>query len=82
MTKSIFEVLATVTVVLAATLGVNAQQEERSMEQQVSYRTVTVEGVSEVFWVGPIAVSEPRIVRRYQMVVVCKPRQQRLKHPR
>ena len=46
MTKSIFQVLATVTVVLAATLGMNAQQEERSMEQQVSYRTVMVEGVS------------------------------------
>jgi pimeloyl-ACP methyl ester carboxylesterase len=46
MTKSIFQVLATVTVVLAAALGMNAQQEERSMEQQVSYRTVMVEGVS------------------------------------
>jgi pimeloyl-ACP methyl ester carboxylesterase len=46
MTKSIFQLLATIAVLLAATLGMNAQQEERSMEQQVSYRTVTVEGVS------------------------------------
>src|SRR3984957_9894904 len=54
MTKSKFQALAPIAVVLAATLGMNAQQEERSMEQQVSYRTVKVEGVS-IFYreVGP-----------------------------
>jgi pimeloyl-ACP methyl ester carboxylesterase len=46
MTKSTFQVLATIAVVLATTLGINAQQEERLMEQQVSYRTVTVDGIS------------------------------------
>jgi pimeloyl-ACP methyl ester carboxylesterase len=46
MSKSTFHALATVTVVLATTLGMNAQQEERSMERQTSYRTVMVEGIS------------------------------------
>jgi hypothetical protein len=83
MTRSSFQTLATVAVVLATTLGLNAQSEVGSMEQQVSYCTVMVEGIS-IFYreAGPIAVSESRIVGRNQMVVICKPRQQRLKHPR
>jgi pimeloyl-ACP methyl ester carboxylesterase len=54
MMKSIFHVLATVTVVLATTLCSDAQRKAESMEQQVSYRTVIVEGVS-IFYreVGP-----------------------------
>ena len=46
LTKSTFQALATVTVVLATTLGSDEQREVGSVEQQVSYRTVTVEGVS------------------------------------
>jgi pimeloyl-ACP methyl ester carboxylesterase len=46
MTRSTFRALATIAVVLATTLGLNAQRGTESMEQQVSYRTVTVDGVS------------------------------------
>jgi pimeloyl-ACP methyl ester carboxylesterase len=46
MTKSTFQALATVTVVLAAALSLDAQREVESMEQQVSYHTVMVEGIS------------------------------------
>jgi pimeloyl-ACP methyl ester carboxylesterase len=46
MTRSIFQALAAFAVVLAIPLGMNAQGEGKSMEQQVSYRTVMVEGVS------------------------------------
>jgi pimeloyl-ACP methyl ester carboxylesterase len=46
MSKSTFQALAAVRVVLATTLGMNAQQEEGSMERQTSYRTVMVEGIS------------------------------------
>jgi len=46
MTRSSFQVLATVTVAFAMTVGVNAQRKAGSMEQQVSYRTVIVEGIS------------------------------------
>jgi dipeptidyl aminopeptidase/acylaminoacyl peptidase len=54
MTRSTFPVIATITVVLAMTLGLHAQRETGSMKQQVSYRTVTVEGIS-IFYreVGP-----------------------------
>src|ERR1700739_1726481 len=45
-TKSAFQALATVTVVLATTLGSDEQREVGSVEQQVTYRTVMVEGVS------------------------------------
>src|SRR3984885_2649045 len=45
MPKSTLQALATITV-LFATLGLNAQREAGSMEQQVSYRTVMVEGLS------------------------------------
>lgn len=41
-----------------------------------------VESVIELLWVGPVAMSVARIVGRNQMVVVCKPCQKRLKHPR
>jgi pimeloyl-ACP methyl ester carboxylesterase len=46
MTRPTFQALATVTVVLATTLGLNAQREAGSMERQVSYHTVMVEGIS------------------------------------
>jgi len=54
MMKSIFQVLATVTFIFAIALGSDAQREAGSMEQQVSYRTVMVEGIS-IFYreVGP-----------------------------
>ena len=51
-----------------------ARQTER-LREAVHQLSDVVEGVIELLWVGPIAVSEPRIVRRNQMVVVCKPRQ-------
>jgi pimeloyl-ACP methyl ester carboxylesterase len=46
MTRSTFQTLATIAIVLATTLSVSAQREARPMEQLVSYRTVMVEGVS------------------------------------
>lgn len=46
MTRFTFQVLATITVVLATTFGLYAQREAGPMELQVSYRTVMVEGVS------------------------------------
>src|SRR5580698_9984508 len=46
MTVSAFRALATVTVALTTTLGLNVQREAGSMEHQVSYHTVTVEGLS------------------------------------
>ena len=54
MTKLIFQVLTTITVVFAITLSSYAQREAGSMEQKVSYHTVMVEGVS-IFYreVGP-----------------------------
>src|ERR1700733_3763380 len=56
------------------------RQTER-LREAVHQLSQVVKGVSELFWVGPIAVSEPRIVGCNQMVVACKPRQQWLKHP-
>ena len=44
--KSFTTMLATIAIVLATTLSVFAQREAGPMEQSVSYRTVTVEGVS------------------------------------
>jgi pimeloyl-ACP methyl ester carboxylesterase len=46
LTKSTLQSLAAVTVLLATTLSSYAQREAGSMEQQVSCRTVMVEGVS------------------------------------
>jgi len=46
MTRSSFQALAAIAVVLAMPLGSNAQREVGSMELQVTYRTVMVEGVS------------------------------------
>jgi dipeptidyl aminopeptidase/acylaminoacyl peptidase len=46
MTRFSFQVLATIAVVLATTLGSDAQIEAGTMEQHVSYHTVMVEGVS------------------------------------
>jgi hypothetical protein len=46
MTRSSFQALAAIAVVLSMTLGSDAQREVRSVEQQVSYRTLMVEGVS------------------------------------
>jgi pimeloyl-ACP methyl ester carboxylesterase len=45
-TKSSFETLAAITIVLVTTLTMNAQQEVRTMGWQVSYRTVKVDGIS------------------------------------
>jgi len=54
MARSNFQALATSIIVLIATVGLHAQREAGSMEQQVSYHTVMVEGVS-IFYreVGP-----------------------------
>jgi pimeloyl-ACP methyl ester carboxylesterase len=46
MARSNFQVLATSMIVLITTVGLHAQREAGSMEQQVSYHTVMVEGVS------------------------------------
>jgi pimeloyl-ACP methyl ester carboxylesterase len=46
MTRSSFQALATIAIVLVATIGLNAQKEAKTVEQQVSYCTVKVEGVS------------------------------------
>ena len=45
-TKSIARVLVIFALVLAATLGMNAQKKDKTMEQQVFYRTVKVDGLS------------------------------------
>jgi hypothetical protein len=45
-TKSIARVLVIFALVLAATLGMNAQKKDNTMEQQVFYRTVKVDGLS------------------------------------
>ena len=44
-TKSIARVLVIFALVLAATLGMNAQKKEKTMGQQVFYRTVKVDGL-------------------------------------
>src|ERR1700693_1094035 len=44
--KSSYLVVAALAIAVVATVGLNAQREAGSMEQQVSYRTVKVEGVS------------------------------------
>src|SRR5258708_21834996 len=46
MTRSSFQALASVAVALAMTVGLNAQRKAGSMEQQVSYRSVVVDGIS------------------------------------
>ena len=46
MTRSSFQALATLMIVLITTVGLHAQREAGSMEQQVSYHTVMVEGVT------------------------------------
>jgi pimeloyl-ACP methyl ester carboxylesterase len=45
-TKSIARVLVIFALVLADTLGMNAQKKDKTMEQQVFYRTVKVDGLS------------------------------------
>src|SRR5260370_23604604 len=45
-TKSIARVLVIFALVLAATRGMNAQKKDKTMEQQVFYRTVKVDGLS------------------------------------
>jgi pimeloyl-ACP methyl ester carboxylesterase len=45
-TNSILRTLATLAVVLATTLDMDAQKKDRAMEQQVFYRTVRVDGLS------------------------------------
>src|SRR6201985_369918 len=46
MTRVALQALTTIAIVLAATPGLAAKREAESMEQQVSYRTVKVDGVS------------------------------------
>src|SRR5579863_9078939 len=46
MTRFSLQALMTIAIVLATTLGLAAQREAKSMENQVSYRTVEVDGVS------------------------------------
>ena len=46
MAQSNFHALATSVIVLITTIGLQAQREARSVEHQVSYHTVMVEGVS------------------------------------
>ena len=46
MTRSSFQALATIGIVLVTTVGLNAQREAGTVEQQVFYRRVMVEGVS------------------------------------
>ncbi len=41
-----------------------------------------IEGVCEFFRVGPIAVSETRIIGRDQVIAIGKPREEWLEHPR
>ena len=45
-TKSILRTLATLAVMLATTLGMDAQRKDKAMEQPVFYRTVRVDGLS------------------------------------
>ncbi|MGB0125019.1 MAG: alpha/beta hydrolase [Silvibacterium sp.] len=45
-TKSILRTLATVAVVLVTSLGIEAQKQDKTMEQPVFYRTVKVDGLS------------------------------------
>jgi pimeloyl-ACP methyl ester carboxylesterase len=45
-TKSILRTLATLALVLANTLGMDAQKKDKAMEQPVFYRTVKVDGLS------------------------------------
>jgi pimeloyl-ACP methyl ester carboxylesterase len=44
--KSILRTLATLVLILTTTSGLNAQKKEKTMEQQVFYRTVKVNGLS------------------------------------
>jgi pimeloyl-ACP methyl ester carboxylesterase len=46
MTKTVLQTLATLAVALATSIGLNAQNKEKTMEQQVFYRTVKVDGLS------------------------------------
>src|SRR3984885_3325895 len=44
--KSILRTLATTAIVFCISLGMVAQKKDKAMEQQVFYRTVTVDGLS------------------------------------
>ena len=44
--KSVLRTLASLAVVLAATSGVDAQEKDNTMKQQVFYHSVTVNGLS------------------------------------
>ena len=46
MSKSVLHSLATLAVALVTSIGLNAQIKEKTMEQQVFYRTVKVDGLS------------------------------------
>jgi len=60
-TKSILRILATFALVLAATLGMDAQKKDKAMEQQVLYRTVKVDGLS-IFYREAGAKDAPTIL--------------------
>jgi hypothetical protein len=40
-----------------------------------------IERIGELFWIRPVAVAKARIVWRYQVIAIRKPREQGLKHP-
>jgi pimeloyl-ACP methyl ester carboxylesterase len=61
MTRSIVRTLATLAVMLAATLSTDAQKKDKAMEQQVFYRTVTVDGLS-IFYREAGAKDAPTIL--------------------
>jgi pimeloyl-ACP methyl ester carboxylesterase len=61
MTRSSFQALAAFMMVLITPLGLHAQREAGSMEQQVSYHTVMVEGVS-IFYREAGAKEAPTIL--------------------
>ena len=57
-------------------------RETECLREAVHHGGDVVEGVVELLRVGPVAVPVARIIGRDQMVAVCEPRQERLKHPR
>src|SRR5271157_1980672 len=58
-----------------------ARDSER-LSEMVDDLGTTIERVRELLRVRPVTVSEPRIVRRDQMIAVGQPRKKRFKHAR
>ena len=46
MTRAVLQIFTTLAVAFAASIGLNAQDKEKTMEQKVFYRTVKVDGLS------------------------------------